>query len=88
MDALAVSLQRSLCCGRQALQLLLRHADDAQGAHELVGVQRGCTQNFRQFATHQAAVEFELPAALLRMDKAQTAPRIQSTGPFDVRHIR
>ena len=44
---------------------------NAQGTQQFVDRQSGLTQNLGQFAVHDAAVELELPATLLRMGKAQ-----------------
>ena len=44
---------------------------NAQGTQQFVDRQSGFTQNLGQFAVHDAAVELELPATLLRMGKAQ-----------------
>ncbi len=62
-------------------------ANDAQRAHQLVDWQRGFAEHLRQLATHQAAVEFELPAALLRMHVADAEPGVVGRLRLDVGHI-
>ena len=84
LDAVAVGLQCRLGGRRQALELLLGHADDAQGAHQFVGVQGGLAQNFGQLAAHQTAVKSQLPATLLGVYKTHGAPSVNGIARFNV----
>ena len=88
LNAIAVGLECRLGGRRQALELLLGHADDAQSTHQLVGVQGGFAQNFGQLTAHDTSVERHLPAALLGMDKADGSPSVQGVAGVDVGHIR
>ena len=71
VDAVRIRLDDGLRVVGQPLPLRLRRLHDAERAQQLVGLQRGGAEHFAQFAMHHAPVEFELPAALLRMHPAQ-----------------
>ena len=87
IDAFAVGLQRLARIGRQTVPLPLSGLAYAQRAHELVGLKGGRAEHFRERSAHHAAVEFQLPAALLRVHIAHRFPGIGRTTGQDVRHI-
>jgi hypothetical protein len=64
-----------------------RCADDAQRAHEFVGLQSVGAQNFAQLSMHDAAVKFKLPTALLRVGVAHGKGCINLALGKNVRHI-
>ena len=87
VDALAVGLQGLPGIQRQACVLPLGRAHDVQRAHELVGLQRGGPEHLGQLAMHHAAVELQLPGALLSMYVAHGKPGILRALRADVGHI-
>ena len=64
--------------------LRLRRFADAQRAHQQVGFECRWAEHFRQRAAHDAAVEFQLPAALLRVHIAHRHPGVAGVFGEDV----
>ena len=87
-NALAVGLQGFLHGRRQRRILAPRRAMNVESTHQLVQLQRGRAQSLRQPPLHQTAVELQLPATLLRMDKAQGPPDILRRLGADMRDFR
>jgi hypothetical protein len=70
VDAVRVGLQDAENIAGRLIQIDLRDARKAKGAHRPIGVQRDCAEDLAQSPRGRAPIEFHLPQSVLRVDEA------------------